>query len=310
MGILDIFSSKKEANAEAKPSFLSKIAKIIVGKSYIDDDLLDEIEEMLITSDVDVDTAVMLIKRLQNRVAQDKYNKADQVIALLKEEILKILPDTVTEQQYISQLTTPYILLVVGVNGVGKTTTIGKLANLFIKNGKKVVLGAADTFRAGAAQQLKLWGDKVGAEVFAGKDTGSDPASVAYETVNHLIEKNLDIAIIDTAGRLHNKIGLMNELSKIKKVIKKRLPTAPDEVLLVLDSSMGQNTFLQVKIFLEATEVNSLAITKLDGTAKGGSILGLYNMFNIPIKFAGVGEGLNDLTFFDKHNFVETLFKS
>lgn len=316
MGKLRAFFSKKdqkkleEGLASTKKSFFSKIGTALVGKTTIDEDLLDELEDVLIQSDVGVATTLKIIGALEARIAKDKYLGNDQLMQMLQEEIMKLLvsPETETDssQKELDQYQ-PYVVMVVGVNGVGKTTTVGKLAHFFKSQGKKVLLGAADTFRAGAIDQLQIWADRVGVSLVR-QEMGSDPASVAFDTLQSAKAQGADLVFIDTAGRLHNKINLMNELSKVKRVMDKIIPEAPHEVLLVLDGSTGQNAFEQAKQFTAATEVTSLAITKLDGTAKGGVLLGISDQFQIPVKYIGVGEGLEDLQPFDKHQFITTLF--
>ncbi|HBN04037.1 MAG TPA: signal recognition particle-docking protein FtsY, partial [Bacteroidetes bacterium] len=281
------------------------ISKVVVGKSSISEDFLDELEEVLISSDVGVNTTVKIIDRIEARVSRDKYLSEIELNEMLKEEITNLLAET--EKPIHNTDVKPYVIMVVGVNGVGKTTTIGKLANMFKNQGLKVVLGAGDTFRAAAVDQLKIWGERVGVEVVA-KGMDTDPAAVAFEAVKYGAENNADVVIIDTAGRLHNKINLMNELSKIKRVMDKQVLGAPHEVLLVLDASTGQNAFEQAKQFTAATEVTSLALTKLDGTAKGGVVIGISDQFSIPVKYIGVGEQMNDLQLFDSKNYVESLF--
>ena len=294
---------------KTKKSFLDKLSHAVVGKSTIDDDVLDSLEETLLTSDVGVDTTLEIINRIKTRVARDKYVGIKELNRLLCEEIADMLSQKVdgSEVEDIKNSQYPYVILVVGVNGVGKTTTIAKLANLFKKSGLKVMLGAADTFRAAAIEQLQFWGDKVGVPVVK-QQMGSDPASVAFDTLNSAVANEADVVVIDTAGRLHNKVALMNELTKIKNVAKKVIPSAPNEVLLVLDGSTGQNAFEQAKQFSQATEVNSLAITKLDGTAKGGVVIGISNMLKVPVKYIGLGEKLDDLQPFNRKEFVESLF--
>ena len=287
-----------------------KIARAIAGKSKVDDEVLDNLEEVLITSDVGVDTTLKIIKRIEKRVAQDKYVNTDELNGILREEIAALLTENNTvdaEDFNIPEGKTPYVIMVVGVNGVGKTTTIGKLAYQFKKAGKSVYLGAADTFRAAAVEQLVIWGERVGVPVIKQK-MGSDPASVAFDTLSSAVANHADVVIIDTAGRLHNKIGLMNELTKIKNVMQKVVPDAPHEVLLVLDGSTGQNAFEQAKQFTLATEVNAMAITKLDGTAKGGVVIGISDQFKIPVKYIGLGEGMEDLQIFRRREFVDSLF--
>jgi len=314
MGLLDFFKKKPteeqkvkldEGLEKTRSSFISKISKVVVGKSSISDDFLDELEEVLISSDVGVNTTVKIIDKIEARVSRDKYLSQSELNVMLKEEITNLLAET--EMPIQNTDVKPYVIMVVGVNGVGKTTTIGKLANMFKNQGLKVVLGAGDTFRAAAVDQLKIWGERVGVEVVA-KGMDTDPAAVAFEAVKYGTENNADVVIIDTAGRLHNKINLMNELSKIKRVMDKQVVGAPHEVLLVLDASTGQNAFEQAKQFTAATEVTSLALTKLDGTAKGGVVIGISDQFSIPVKYIGVGEQMNDLQLFDSKNYVETLF--
>ena len=314
MGLLDFFKKKPteeqkvkldEGLEKTRSSFISKISKVVVGKSSISEDFLDELEEVLISSDVGVNTTVKIIDRIEARVSRDKYLSEIELNEMLKEEITNLLAET--EKPIHNTDVKPYVIMVVGVNGVGKTTTIGKLANMFKNQGLKVVLGAGDTFRAAAVDQLKIWGERVGVEVVA-KGMDTDPAAVAFEAVKYGAENNADVVIIDTAGRLHNKINLMNELSKIKLVMDKQVLGAPHEVLLVLDASTGQNAFEQAKQFTAATEVTSLALTKLDGTAKGGVVIGISDQFSIPVKYIGVGEQMNDLQLFDSKNYVESLF--
>ena len=314
MRFLNIFSKERKEKLDnglekTKKSFLDKLSHAVVGKSTIDDDVLDSLEETLLTSDVGVDTTLEIINRIKTRVARDKYVGIKELNRLLCEEIADMLSQKVdgSEVEDIKNSQYPYVILVVGVNGVGKTTTIAKLANLFNKSGLKVMLGAADTFRAAAIEQLQFWGDKVGVPVVK-QQMGSDPASVAFDTLNSAVANEADVVIIDTAGRLHNKVALMNELTKIKNVAKKVIPSAPNEVLLVLDGSTGQNAFEQARQFSQATEVNSLAITKLDGTAKGGVVIGISNMLKVPVKYIGLGEKLDDLQPFNRKEFVESLF--
>ena len=314
MRFLNIFSKERKEKLDnglekTKKSFLDKLSHAVVGKSTIDDDVLDSLEETLLTSDVGVDTTLEIINRIKTRVARDKYVGIKELNRLLCEEIADMLSQKVdgSEVEDIKNSQYPYVILVVGVNGVGKTTTIAKLANLFKKSGLKVMLGAADTFRAAAIEQLQFWGDKVGVPVVK-QQMGIDPASVAFDTLNSAVANEADVVIIDTAGRLHNKVALMNELTKIKNVAKKVIPSAPNEVLLVLDGSTGQNAFEQAKQFSQATEVNSLAITKLDGTAKGGVVIGISNMLKVPVKYIGLGEKLDDLQPFNRKEFVESLF--
>lgn len=314
MRFLNIFSKERKEKLDnslekTKKSFLDKLSHAVVGKSTIDDDVLDSLEETLLTSDVGVDTTLEIINRIKTRVVRDKYVGIKELNRLLCEEIADMLSQKVdgSEVEDIKNSQYPYVILVVGVNGVGKTTTIAKLANLFKKSGLKVMLGAADTFRAAAIEQLQFWGDKVGVPVVK-QQMGSDPASVAFDTLNSAVANEADVVIIDTAGRLHNKVALMNELTKIKNVAKKVIPSAPNEVLLVLDGSTGQNAFEQARQFSQATEVNSLAITKLDGTAKGGVVIGISNMLKVPVKYIGLGEKLDDLQPFNRKEFVESLF--
>ncbi len=317
MGIFSFFSKEKKEKLDqglekTKTSLFDKISKALVGKSSLDDEFLDNLEEILVSSDVGIETTLRIIDRLQARVAKDKYLGVSELNTLLKEEIGKLLDENKSDiPTDFSDLkgVKPYVVMVVGVNGVGKTTTIGKMANQYKKAGKKVVLGAGDTFRAAAVEQLKIWGSRNDVPVIA-HGMNTDPASVAFDTVKHAVETGADVAIIDTAGRLHNKIGLMNELTKIKRVMQKVTPDAPHEILLVLDASTGQNAFEQAKHFTAATEVNALALTKLDGTAKGGVVIGVADQFKIPVKYIGVGEGIEDLQLFNKQEFVDSLFKS
>ena len=315
MGFFDLFSREKKETLDnglqkTKQGFFDKIKRAVVGKDKVDDDVLDNLEEVLVTSDVGVETTVRIIERIQERVARDKYVGTDELNFVLKDEICQLLSENNSDDQvsFESELPeTPYVIMVVGVNGVGKTTTIGKLAYQFKKAGKKVYLGAADTFRAAAVEQLVIWGERVGVPVVK-QQMGSDPASVAYDTLASAKANGADVVIIDTAGRLHNKVGLMNELTKIKNVMQKVIPNAPHDVMLVLDGSTGQNAFEQAKQFTKATQVTSLAITKLDGTAKGGVVLGISDQFKIPVRYIGLGEGMEHLQVFDKRAFVETLF--
>lgn len=316
MALFGFFSKEKKETLDkglekSNESFFSKLGKAVVGKSTVDADVLDELEEILITSDVGVDTTLKIITRIEERVSKDKYLGTAELDKILKEEIANVLIQNETADFHdfqIPETDGPYVLLVVGVNGVGKTTTIGKLAHQFKKQGKKVILGAADTFRAAAVDQLILWGERVGVPVVS-HGMNTDPASVAFDAVKRGVEENADIVIIDTAGRLHTKVNLMNELSKIKRVVQKFIEVAPHEVLLVLDGSTGQNAFLQAKEFTKATDVTSLAITKLDGTAKGGVVIGISDQFQIPVKYIGVGEGMDDLQVFHKKEFVDSLFQ-
>lgn len=315
MGFFKLFSKEKKETLDrglekTKEGFFSKLTRAVAGKSKIDDDFLDNLEEVFITSDVGVETTLKIIDRIQKRVARDKYVSTAELNELLKEEIINLLTENDNEEAddfVVPENKKPYVIMVVGVNGVGKTTTIGKLAYQFKKAGNKVVLGAADTFRAAAIEQLQIWGERVGVPVIK-QQMGSDPASVAFDTVSSAKASGADVVIIDTAGRLHNKVGLMKELSKIKNVMQKVVPGAPNEILLVLDGSTGQNAFEQAKQFVAATEVNELAITKLDGTAKGGVVIGISDQFKIPVKYIGLGEGMEDLQSFRKREFVESLF--
>ncbi|WP_299459175.1 signal recognition particle-docking protein FtsY [uncultured Microscilla sp.] len=315
MGIFGIFNKKKKEKLDqglekTKKNFLSKLGKKLVGKSKVDDEVLDDLEEVLISSDVGVDTTIKIIERIEERVKKEKFF-ANELDGILKDEIAHLLAESNqdnVEEFDLPKDTKPYVIMVVGVNGVGKTTTIGKLANQFKLAGKEVVLGAADTFRAAAVDQLKVWGERVGVPVIE-LGMNKDPASVAFDAVEKGVEMNADVVIVDTAGRLQTKVPLMNELSKIKRVMSKVIPEAPHEVLLVLDGSTGQNAISQAKAFTEATEVTALAITKLDGTAKGGVVIGISDQFKVPVKYIGVGEGIEDLQIFNKHEFVDSLFK-
>ena len=317
MGLFSIFSKKEKKETldagleKTKASFFGKLTRAIAGKSKVDDEVLDRLEEILITSDVGADTTVDIIRRIVERVARDKYVSTSELHTLLKEEIAELLTKSGNDDVEgfdIPQNKKPYVIMVVGVNVVGKTTTIGKLAYQFKQAGLKVVLGAADTFRAAAVEQLVIWGERVGVPVVK-QQMGSDPASVAYDTISSAKANDADVVIIDTAGRLHNKIGLMNELTKIKKVMQKVDATAPDEVLLVLDGSTGQNAYEQAKQFIKATEVTALAITKLDGTAKGGVVIGISHQLQVPVKYIGLGEKMTDLQPFNRREFVESLFQ-
>lgn len=315
MGIFSFFSKEKKETldkglSKTKENVFSKITRAIAGKSKVDDEVLDNLEEVLITSDVGVDTTLKIISRIEDRVARDKYVTTSELTAILREEIASLLTENHTEDLEsvtVPEDKKPYVIMVVGVNGVGKTTTIGKLAYQFKKAGKNVYLGAADTFRAAAVEQLVIWSERVGVPIVKQK-MGSDPASVAFDTLSSAKANGADVVIIDTAGRLHNKINLMNELTKIKNVMKKVVPDAPHEVLLVLDGSTGQNAFEQAKQFTAATEVNALAVTKLDGTAKGGVVIGISDHFRIPVKYIGLGEGMEDLQVFNRKEFVNSLF--
>ena len=315
MGIFSFFSKEKKETldkglSKTKENVFSKLTRAIAGKSKVDDEVLDNLEEVLITSDVGVDTTLKIIERIEKRVARDKYVTTQELTTLLRDEIATLLTENNTEDAEsftVPEDKKPYVIMVVGVNGVGKTTTIGKLAYQFKKAGKNVYLGAADTFRAAAVEQLVIWSERVGVPIVKQK-MGSDPASVAFDTLSSAKANGADVVIIDTAGRLHNKINLMKELTKIKNVMKKVIPDAPHEVLLVLDGSTGQNAFEQAKQFTAATEVNALAVTKLDGTAKGGVVIGISDHFRIPVKYIGLGEGMEDLQVFNKKEFVNSLF--
>ena len=310
-----IFSKEKKETLDkglekSKESFFGKLSKAVVGKSKVDDDVLDNLEEVLVSSDVGVNTTLKVIDRIEERVARDKYVSTDELNTILREEIAGLLSETNVgnETEFaVPENTKPYVMMVVGVNGVGKTTIIGKLAHQFKQKGLKVVLGAADTFRAAAIDQLQVWAERVEVPIVK-QNMGSDPASVAYDTLTSAVAQDADVVIIDTAGRLHNKVNLMNELSKIKRVMQKVVGDAPHDVLLVLDGSTGQNAFEQAKQFTKATEVSSLAVTKLDGTAKGGVVIGISDQFQIPVKYIGVGEGIDDLQVFNKHEFVDSFF--
>lgn len=316
MGLFDFFSKDKKESldkglSQTRESFFSKLSKAVLGKTKVDEEVLDNLEEVLVTSDVGIETTLKIIARIEDRVAQDKYTGAEELDKILKEEIVGLLTDKSDQNQedfFVPTVNGPYVIMVVGVNGAGKTTTIGKLATQFHKRGKKVVLGAGDTFRAAAVDQLKQWGERAGVPVIA-HGMNTDPASVAFDAVKQGVDMNADVVIIDTAGRLHNKVNLMNELSKIKRVIQKFVPDAPHEVLLVLDGSTGQNALNQAKEFTKATEVTALAITKLDGTAKGGVVIGISDQLQIPVKYIGVGEKTDDIQVFNKYAFVESLFE-
>jgi fused signal recognition particle receptor len=311
-----IFSKEKKETLDkglekTSSTFFTKLSKAVAGKTKVDSDVLDNLEEVLVSSDVGVETTLKIIDRIEERVAKDKYLGTDELNLILREEIAGLLTETNVDNEtefIVPSGSAPYVIMVVGVNGVGKTTTIGKLASQFSKNGHKVVLGAADTFRAAAIEQIQVWADRVGVQLVK-QDMGSDPASVAYDTLKSAIAQNADVVIIDTAGRLHNKVNLMNELTKIKRVMQKVVKDAPHDVLLVLDGSTGQNAFEQAKQFTKATEVTSLAVTKLDGTAKGGVVIGISDQFQIPVKYIGVGEGIDDLQVFNKIEFVDSFFK-
>ena len=316
MGFFGLFNKKKKEVLDkgletTKQSVFSKITRAVAGKSKVDDEVLDNLEEILITSDVGVDTTLKIIQRIEERIARDKYVSTSELNNVLRAEIATLLTENNTENAEDWDLPTshkPYVILVVGVNGVGKTTTIGKLAYQFKNAGKKVYLGAADTFRAAAVEQIQIWGDRVEVPVVK-QQMGSDPASVAFDTLQSAKANGADVVIIDTAGRLHNKVGLMNELKKIKDVMKKVLPEAPDDVMLVLDGSTGQNAFEQAKQFASVTQITSLAITKLDGTAKGGVVIGISDQLKVPVRYIGLGEGMEDLQLFNKEQFVDSLFK-
>jgi fused signal recognition particle receptor len=311
-----IFSKEKKETLDkglekSKSSFFNKLSKVVAGKSKVDDDVLDNLEEVLVSSDVGVDTTLKIIDRIEARVFKDKYLGTEELNGILRDEIAGLLSETNLGNDTdfnIPENKKPYVLMIVGVNGVGKTTTIGKLASQFKKKGLKVVLGASDTFRAAAIDQLQVWADRVQVPLIR-QEMGSDPASVAFDTLTSAVSQNADVVIIDTAGRLHNKVNLMNELTKIKRVMQKVVEDSPHDVLLVLDGSTGQNAFEQAKQFTKATEVNSLAVTKLDGTAKGGVVIGISDQFKIPVKYIGVGEGIDDLQVFNKHEFVDSFFK-
>ncbi len=314
MGLFDFFRGKKESLdkgvEKTREGFFSRLAKAILGKSTVDEEVLDNLEEILIQADVGVETTVRIINRIEERIARDKYVGTDQLNRVLQEEITALLAETGEKQHrnfQLDNLPKPYVIMVVGVNGVGKTTTIGKLAWQFKQSGKSVLLGAADTFRAAAVDQLTIWSQRVGVPLVS-QGMNADPASVAFDTLKSAVAQGSDVVIIDTAGRLHTKIGLMNELSKIRNVMQKVIPDAPHEVLLVLDASTGQNAIEQAKHFTKATEVNALALTKLDGTAKGGVVIGISDQFNIPVKYIGVGEKMEDLQLFDRNEFVSSLF--
>lgn len=315
MGLFGLFNKKKKETLDkglekTKQSVFSKLARAVAGKSKVDDEVLDDLEEVLITSDVGVDTTLKVIERIEERVARDKYVSTSELNGILRDEIAQLLTETGASDTDSWDLPTdhkPYVILVVGVNGVGKTTTIGKLAYQFKKAGKKVYLGAADTFRAAAVEQISIWGERVGVPVIK-QQMGADPASVAFDTLQSAKANGADVVLIDTAGRLHNKVGLMNELKKIKEVMKKVLPEAPDDVMLVLDGSTGQNAFEQAKQFAAVTQISSLAITKLDGTAKGGVVIGISDQLQVPVRYIGLGEGMEDLQLFNKRDFVNSLF--
>lgn len=316
MGLFSFFTkSNKETLdkglSKTRESVFGRLSKIVLGKSKVDEQVLDDLEQMLVESDVGVETTLKIIERIEDRVARDKYLGAAELNSILRQEITSLLEENDmkgSDDFSLSETSSPYVIMVVGVNGVGKTTTIGKLAYQFKKAGKKVMLGAADTFRAAAIDQLKIWAERVGVDIVC-QAMGADPASVAFDTLKSAVAKNMDVVIIDTAGRLHNKVGLMNELSKIRNVMKKVLPDAPHEVLLVLDASTGQNAVEQARQFIAATDVNALALTKLDGTAKGGVVIGISDQFKVPVKYIGLGEKMEDLQLFDRKAFVDSLFE-
>ncbi len=316
MGFFGLFNKEKKESldqglSKTKDNFFTRIARAVAGKSTVDAEVLDNLEEILVTSDVGVETTLKIIKRIENRVSNDKYVSTDELNKILRDEIAGLLSENNTSDPLeftVPEGVKPYVIMVVGVNGVGKTTTIGKLANAFKKAGKNVMLGAADTFRAAAVDQLTIWSERVGVPIVQ-QGMGADPASVAFDTLNSALTKDIDVVIIDTAGRLHNKVNLMNELTKIKTVMKKVVKDAPHEVLLVLDGSTGQNAIEQCKQFTAATDVTALAVTKLDGTAKGGVVIGISDQFKIPVKYIGVGEKIDDLQVFNKAEFVDSLFK-
>ena len=315
MGLFGLFSKKKKETLDtglekSKTSMVDKLTRAVAGKSKVDDEILDDLEDILVTSDVGVDTTLKIIKRIEERVARDKYVGTSELNSILRDEVAALLAENGTtdgESFTLPADAHPYVIMVVGVNGVGKTTTIGKLAYQFKQQGKRIVLGAADTFRAAAIEQLEIWGERVGVPVIK-QQMGSDPASVAFDTLQSAVAQNADVVIIDTAGRLHNQVSLMNELSKIKRVMAKVVPDAPHEVLLVLDGSTGQNAFEQAKQFTAATDVSALAITKLDGTAKGGVVIGISDQFKVPVKYIGLGEKIEDLQVFRKREFVDSIF--
>ncbi len=315
MGLFGLFSKKKKETLDtglekSKTSMVDKLTRAVAGKSKVDDEILDDLEDILVTSDVGVDTTLKIIKRIEERVARDKYVNTSELKGILRDEVAALLAENGTtdgESFTLPADAHPYVIMVVGVNGVGKTTTIGKLAYQFKQQGKRIVLGAADTFRAAAIEQLEIWGERVGVPVIKQK-MGSDPASVAFDTLQSAVAQDADVVIIDTAGRLHNQVSLMNELSKIKRVMTKVVPDAPHEVLLVLDGSTGQNAFEQAKQFTAATDVSALAITKLDGTAKGGVVIGISDQFKVPVKYIGLGEKIEDLQVFRKREFVDSIF--
>jgi fused signal recognition particle receptor len=316
MGLFGLFNKEKKEKlddglSKTRNSFFDKLNRAFFSKSKVDADVLDELEEVLISSDVGVETTIRIIDRIEERVKSEKYTSTEELNLLLRDEIASLLEENETKDFSDwdpSSISKPYVIMVVGVNGVGKTTTIAKLSHKFIQAGKSVYIGAADTFRAAAIDQLEIWAKRVGAEIVKQK-MGSDPASVAFDTLESALNSNADVVIIDTAGRLHNKVNLMNELSKIKRVMQKLMPDTPHEILLILDGSTGQNAFEQAKQFISATEVNAIAVTKLDGTAKGGVVIGVSDQFKVPVKYIGIGEGVDDLQVFNKREFVDSLFK-
>lgn len=316
MGFFSFFTKNKKETldkglSKTKQSVFTKISKAIAGKSKVDEEVLDNLEQILVEADVGVETTLKIIERIEDRVARDKYLGTSELNAILREEIMALMQENAKDEREsfdLPQSSDPYVIMVVGVNGVGKTTTIGKLAYQFKQAGKKVILGASDTFRAAAVDQLKIWAERVGVDMVT-QGMGADPASVAFDTLKSAVAKQADVVIIDTAGRLHNKIGLMNELSKIRNVMKKVLPDAPNEVLLVLDASTGQNAIEQAKQFTAATDVNALALTKLDGTAKGGVVIGISDQFKVPVRYIGLGEQMEDLQIFNAKAFVDSLFE-
>ena len=316
MGFFSFFTKNKKETldkglSKTKQSVFTKISKAIAGKSKVDEEVLDNLEQILVEADVGVETTLKIIERIEGRVARDKYLGTAELNAILREEIMALMQENISDEREsfdLPQSSTPYVIMVVGVNGVGKTTTIGKLAYQFKQAGKKVILGASDTFRAAAVDQLKIWSERVGVDMVT-QGMGADPASVAFDTLKSAVAKQADVVIIDTAGRLHNKIGLMNELSKIRNVMKKVLPDAPNEVLLVLDASTGQNAIEEAKQFTAATDVNALALTKLDGTAKGGVVIGISDQFKVPVRYIGLGEQMEDLQIFNAKAFVDSLFE-
>ncbi len=315
MSVKSIFSKEKKKNLDkglekTKKNVFSKLSKAVIGKSRVDDDVLDDLEEVLVTSDVGVNTTIKIIERIEERVAREKYVKTSELYYILKEEIVALLQENNVKDKVdfsAPEGKKPYVIMVVGVNGVGKTTTIGKLAYQYKKAGESVILGAADTYRAAAVEQIRIWAERAGVPLIS-QGMGSDPASVAYDTISSALSKDIDVVIIDTAGRLHNKVNLMNELSKVKRVMKKLIPDAPHEILLILDASTGQNAIEQARQFTAASEVNALSLTKLDGTAKGGVVIGISDQFKVPVKYIGIGEKIEDLQIFNRFEFVDSLF--